>query len=113
MPCTSRKKWTMCSGRVSSGKYSWMTIRSKQWYTKASRLPNSLQKVSIGPLPVPVSIPMIIGQRADGNPGWMPVKDFHELKVWQKVHQLTLAVYQITATFPREELYGLTSQLRR
>ena len=41
------------------------------------------------------------------------VKDFHELKVWQKAHQLTLAVYQITAAFPREELYGLTSQLRR
>jgi four helix bundle protein len=42
-----------------------------------------------------------------------PVKDFHELKVWQKAHQLTLAVYRVTATFPREELYGLTSQLRR
>jgi four helix bundle protein len=41
------------------------------------------------------------------------VKDFRELKVWQKAHQLTLAIYQITATFPREELYGLTSQLRR
>jgi len=41
------------------------------------------------------------------------VKDFHELKVWQKAHQLTLAVYQITANFPRGELYGLTSQLRR
>ena len=41
------------------------------------------------------------------------VKDFHELKVWQKAHQLTLAVYRITAAFPREELYGLTSQLRR
>jgi len=41
------------------------------------------------------------------------VKDFHQLKVWQKAHQLTLAVYQTTATFPREELYGLTSQLRR
>ena len=41
------------------------------------------------------------------------MKDFHELKVWQKAHQLTLAVYQITAMFPREELYGLTSQLRR
>ncbi len=41
------------------------------------------------------------------------MKDFHELKVWQKAHQLTLAVYQITAPFPREELYGLTSQLRR
>jgi four helix bundle protein len=41
------------------------------------------------------------------------VKDFRELNVWQKAHQLTLAVYQITATFPREERYGLTSQLRR
>jgi four helix bundle protein len=41
------------------------------------------------------------------------MKDFHELKVWQKAHQLTLTVYQITAGFPREELYGLTTQLRR
>ena len=41
------------------------------------------------------------------------VKDFHELKVWQKAHELTLAVYRVTADFPRAELYGLTSQLRR
>lgn len=41
------------------------------------------------------------------------MKDFHELKVRQKAHRLTLAVYRVTATFPREELYGLTSQLRR
>ena len=41
------------------------------------------------------------------------MKDFHQLKVWQKAHELTLALYQVTATFPREELYGLTSQLRR
>lgn len=41
------------------------------------------------------------------------MKDFHELKIWQKAHQLTLAVYRATAHFPREELYGLTSQLRR
>jgi four helix bundle protein len=40
------------------------------------------------------------------------VKDFRELKVWQ-AHLLTLAVYRATATFPREELYGLTNQLRR
>ena len=40
------------------------------------------------------------------------MKDFHELKVWQKAHQLTLAVYRNTAGFPRQELYGLTSQLR-
>jgi four helix bundle protein len=41
------------------------------------------------------------------------VKDFHDLKVWQKAHELTLAVYRTTAGFPRQELYGLTSQLRR
>jgi four helix bundle protein len=41
------------------------------------------------------------------------MKDFHELKVWQKAHQLTLAVYEVTRSFPREELYNLTSQLRR
>jgi four helix bundle protein len=43
--------------------------------------------------------------------GW-GVKDFRDLKVGQKAHPLTLAVYRITASFPREELYGLTSQLR-
>ena len=41
------------------------------------------------------------------------MKDFHELKVWQKAHALTLAVYQSTSDFPREERYGLTSQRRR
>jgi len=41
------------------------------------------------------------------------MKDFRRLKVWEKVHLLTLAVYRMTARFPREELYGLTSQLRR
>ncbi len=41
------------------------------------------------------------------------MKDFKELKVWQKVHKLTLAVYKDTRSFPKEELYGLTSQIRR
>jgi len=41
------------------------------------------------------------------------LKNFKELKVWQKSHQLTLAGYQITRKFPREELFGLTGQLRR
>ena len=40
-------------------------------------------------------------------------RDFRELKVWQKAHDLTLRVYKATAQFPREELYGLTSQIRR
>ena len=41
------------------------------------------------------------------------MQDFHQLKVWQKAHRLTLAVYELTTVFPRDELYGLTSQLRR
>ena len=41
------------------------------------------------------------------------MKDFRELKVWEKAHQLALQVYRATAKFPKEELYGLTSQIRR
>lgn len=38
---------------------------------------------------------------------------FKDLKVWSKAHHLTLGVYQSTKTFPREELFGLVSQIRR
>jgi four helix bundle protein len=41
------------------------------------------------------------------------MRDFRDLKVWEKAHQLTLAVYKATLLFPKEELYGLTSQIRR
>ncbi|MGO9167061.1 MAG: four helix bundle protein [Candidatus Sulfotelmatobacter sp.] len=41
------------------------------------------------------------------------MKDFRRLKVWEKVHFLTLDIYKVTARFPREEVYGLTSQMRR
>jgi len=41
------------------------------------------------------------------------MEDFKDLRVWAKAHALTLAVYQRTRAFPKEELYGLTSQLRR
>jgi four helix bundle protein len=41
------------------------------------------------------------------------VKDFRQLKVWEKEHCLTLDVYKATGKFPRGELYGLTSQIRR
>jgi four helix bundle protein len=38
---------------------------------------------------------------------------YRELKVWDKAHRLTLSVYAATRGFPREELYGITSQIRR
>jgi len=41
------------------------------------------------------------------------MKDFRNLAVWLKAHQLTLVVYKVTQTFPRDELYGLTGQIRR
>jgi four helix bundle protein len=41
------------------------------------------------------------------------MRDFHKLKVWEKAHNLTLKVYGITKEFPKEEVYGLTSQMRR
>lgn len=40
-------------------------------------------------------------------------KSFRDLAVWQKGIQLTVLVYQLTKSFPREEIYGLTAQMRR
>ena len=39
--------------------------------------------------------------------------NYQELAVWNKSHQLVLKVYKVTKTFPQEEMYGLTSQIRR
>jgi len=41
------------------------------------------------------------------------VKRYETLKAWQAAHQLVLLTYRLTKDFPREELYGLTSQARR
>jgi len=41
------------------------------------------------------------------------MEDFKDLRVWVKAHELALAVYRKTRVFPKEEMYGLTSQLRR
>jgi four helix bundle protein len=41
------------------------------------------------------------------------LRNFKELKVWEKAHRLTLEVYKVTSSFPKDELYGLTSQIRR
>jgi four helix bundle protein len=39
--------------------------------------------------------------------------DYQKLQVWERSHRLTLQVYGATSAFPKEELFGLTSQLRR
>jgi four helix bundle protein len=41
------------------------------------------------------------------------VQNFRNLKVWEKAHTLTLDIYQSSKSFPREEIYGLNSQMRR
>jgi four helix bundle protein len=41
------------------------------------------------------------------------MQDFKNLKVWAKAHELTLQVYRFTRSFPKEELFGLVSQMRR
>ena len=41
------------------------------------------------------------------------MKNFKELLIWQRSHQLVLEIYLITKSFPKDELFGLTSQMRR
>lgn len=41
------------------------------------------------------------------------MQDFRKLKVWEKSHRFSIDVYKATNVFPKEEIYGLTSQLRR
>lgn len=42
-----------------------------------------------------------------------PAKKFEDLFVWQKAHELVVAIYKVTRDFPKSELYGLVSQMRR
>ncbi len=43
----------------------------------------------------------------------LPARNFQDLIVWQKAHRFVLGVYHLSKNFPREEIYGLTSQFRR
>lgn len=52
-------------------------------------------------------------QREIGANSISPMRDFRSLKVWEKAHQVTLAVYAATEQFPPTERSGLTAQLRR
>ncbi len=42
-----------------------------------------------------------------------PAKSFEDLIVWQKAHRIVLSVYRMSERFPKHEIYGLTSQMRR
>jgi four helix bundle protein len=41
------------------------------------------------------------------------MQDFQNLKVWKRAHKMTLELYRATRSFPKDELYGLTSQIRQ
>jgi four helix bundle protein len=41
------------------------------------------------------------------------MKNFRDLQVWEKAHSLTLASYKVTNEFPKQEMYGMSSQIRR
>ena len=41
------------------------------------------------------------------------MRDFRKLKIWERAHRITLSTYRLTKNFPKDELYGLTSQMRR
>ena len=54
------------------------------------------------------------GSRGPGVKGSSEMlKNYKELKVWQKSYQLCLHIYKETKRFPKDEMYGLTSQIRR
>jgi four helix bundle protein len=42
-----------------------------------------------------------------------PIESYRDLILWQRAMQVCIAIYRLTATFPREEIYGLSNQLRR
>jgi four helix bundle protein len=43
----------------------------------------------------------------------MATRSFEQLEVWQKAHQYVLSIYKITKNYPKEEIFGLVSQIRR
>jgi four helix bundle protein len=47
------------------------------------------------------------------NQGDTKIKSFTDLRVWQEGHRLVLMIYKITKTFPKEEVFGLVTQMRR
>jgi four helix bundle protein len=52
-------------------------------------------------------------ERAHAGNGGLPKRGYQDLIAWQKAMELVIAVYRVTAGWPREEQYGLTAQARR
>ncbi len=41
------------------------------------------------------------------------MREFRKLKVWEKAHKFVLEIYQVTKDFPKEEIFGITNQIRK
>jgi len=52
-------------------------------------------------------------EKGEGENMPTEIKHFTDLKAWQKNHELALAIYQLTKKFPKDEMFSLTSQIRR
>ena len=52
-------------------------------------------------------------QRTERRDNMGRLERFEDLAVWRRAHELTLEVYRLTSAFPRDEKFGLTSQMRR
>lgn len=48
-----------------------------------------------------------------GSELYMKIQRFEDLRIWQEGHRLTILIYKLTKAFPKDELFGITSQLRR
>ena len=51
--------------------------------------------------------------RVTSGKGFILFENFDKLLVWQRAHSLVLKIYEVTNSFPKEEIWGLTSQIRR
>ena len=51
--------------------------------------------------------------RVTSGKGFILLESFDKLLVWQRAHSLVLKIYEVTNSFPKEEIWGLTSQIRR
>ena len=79
---------------------------------KRDHLPISC--ISLGKISGPSLIEWARSQRIQGfKDSGERLKNYKDLNVWQKSYELCLKIYVLTAKFPKEERYGLTSQLRR
>ena len=52
-------------------------------------------------------------ERVESTDRFLPVRDFTDLETWQLARELRKGIYQVCKSFPREETFGLTSQIKR